>query len=66
MSQEKEDPANLIIQVFWAVTGLFALMILGGAAAAIFSGMQPDHQLTPLDKQLDSPSSVSPVPSPKS
>jgi hypothetical protein len=55
MNNEKEDPADLLIQVFWAMAGLFVLMIIGGAIVAISNSMKPGHQLTPLDRQLESP-----------
>lgn len=56
MKQEKEDPANLLIQVFWAIAGLFVLMILAGATGAIINSMNPENRLTPFDKKLVSPS----------
>jgi hypothetical protein len=65
MSQEEEDPADLIIQVFWAIVGLFVLMVIGGTATAIFNGVQPDNQLKPIDKQLESPSVTTPAPASK-
>ncbi len=55
MKQEKEDPANLLLQVFWAIAGLFVLMILAGAVGAIINSMNPENRLTPLDKQIESP-----------
>ena len=60
MNQEKEDPANLLIQVFWAIAGLFVLMILAGAVGAISNSMNPANQLTPVDKQLESPTTHAP------
>ena len=54
MSQE-EDPANLMIQVFWAIAGLFALMIIGGAIVAVLNGMKPENHLSPIDRQIESP-----------
>jgi hypothetical protein len=65
MNQEKEDPADLIIQVFWAIVGLFVLMVIGGTATAIFNGMQPDNRLKPIDKALESPSVTTPAPASK-
>ena len=56
MKQEKEDPADLLIQVFWAIGGLFVLMILAGVVGAIINSMNPENRLTPVDKQLESPS----------
>jgi hypothetical protein len=55
MKQEKEDPADLVIQVFWAIAGLFILMILAGAIGAIVNSMNSENRLTPVDKQLESP-----------
>jgi hypothetical protein len=69
MSPEKEDPADLMIQVFWAIAGLFALMIAGGAIVAISNSMKPGNQLTPIDRQIESPvltPSPSLTPGPKS
>lgn len=56
MSQKKEDPADLLIQVFWAIAGLFALMIFGGAVVAIASRLSPENQPTQLDRAIESPS----------
>ena len=63
MSQEKEDPADLMIQVFWSIVGLFALMIIGGGIVAVSNSMKPENQLTPLDRQLESPI-LTPAPKP--
>lgn len=55
MKQEKVDPAAMLIQVFWAISGLFVLMILAGAVGAILNSMNPENRLTPIDKQLEKP-----------
>jgi hypothetical protein len=60
MKQEKKDPADLLIQVFWAIGGLFVLMILAGAVGAISNSMNPENRLTPVDKQLESPTTHAP------
>jgi hypothetical protein len=62
MSQEPEDPASLVIKVFWAIAGLFALMIVGGAVLAIANGFKSNNQLSPQDKQIE----TSPITTPHS
>jgi hypothetical protein len=51
----KRRSADLVIQVFWAIAGLFILMILAGAVGAIVNSMNSENRLTPVDKQLESP-----------
>jgi hypothetical protein len=64
MNPKKEDPADLLIQVFWAIAGLFAFMIVGGTIVAIASRMNPDNQPTQLEKAIESPSINAPSNSP--
>jgi hypothetical protein len=64
MNPKEEDPADLLIQVVWAIAGLFALMIFGGAIVAIANRMNPENQPTQLDKALESPSTNQPSSSP--
>jgi hypothetical protein len=56
MNPKKEDPADLLIQVFWAIAGLFALMIFGGAVVAIASRLSPENQSNRIDRAIESPS----------
>jgi hypothetical protein len=60
MNRKKEDPADLLIQVFWAIAGLFALMIFGGAVVAIASRLSSENQPTQLDRSIESPSTNTP------
>jgi hypothetical protein len=62
--KNNEDPADLIIQVVWAIAGLFVLIIVGGAVVAIANRLNPDNQPTQLDKALESPSTNTPKSSP--
>jgi hypothetical protein len=62
--KNNEDPADLIIQVVWAIAGLFVLIIVGGAVVAIANRLNPDNQPTQLDKALESPSMNTPKSSP--
>ncbi len=60
MNPKKEDPADLLTQVFWAIAGLFALMIFGGAVVAIANRLNPENQPTQIDRDIESPSINSP------
>jgi hypothetical protein len=62
--KNNEDPADLIIQVVWAIAGLFVLIIVGGAVVAIANRLNPENQPTQLDKALESPSMNTPKSSP--
>jgi hypothetical protein len=62
MNPKQEDPADLLIQVFWAIAGLFALIVVGGAVVAIASRLNPDNKPA-LNRVIESPSANVPSPS---
>jgi hypothetical protein len=64
MNPKQEDPADLLIQVVWAIAGLFALMIVGGAIVAIANSMNPENHPTQLDRAIESPSMNAPSSNP--
>ncbi|MGB7416288.1 MAG: hypothetical protein WA902_18945 [Thermosynechococcaceae cyanobacterium] len=55
---KKPDPANFVLQIFYAIIGLFFLLILGGVTFAVVRYFSPDaqEQLKDLSpKQSDVP-----------